>query len=444
MKKNLFFTIIFNCGLLAANAQTISTIAGDSIRGYSGDGGPATSAELNTTNGITVDNKGNIFFSDAINNRIRRIDKSGIITTVAGIGVVGYSGDGGLATAAELNVPGGLAIDRSGNIFFADTYNQRIRMIDTLGIITTVAGNGTSGYLGDGGPATLAEFTAPLGLALDSTGNIYIADCFNYRIRKIDISGNISTVAGNGIAGYTGDSMQATSTEINHPWGVTIDRAGNIFIADWYNNRIRKVNPAGIITTVAGTGGFGSSGDSGLATLATLSRPTGVRVDLSGNIFIADWGYNVIRKVNPAGIIYTIAGNKTAGYTGDGGPATSAELNSPLDISLDNTDNIYISDQNNNRIRKITYLGAGINNIIENKNLEIYPNPSAGIFFISTHYTGKPYVKVFDVMGNVILDNQCPSGGSIKIDISGAPDGVYIVVVKTTDMTYSQKIIKAQ
>ena len=229
--------------------------------------------------------------------------------------VAGYVplGDGGAATAAALMNPGGVAVDAAGTLYIADTDNNRIRKVTTAGVITTVAGNGLAGAGGDGGQAVFASLHSPHGVAVDAAGNLYIADTDNNRIRKVTPAGIITTVAGTGISGHSGDGGPATAARLNYPVGVAVDAAGNLYIADTGNSRIRKVTPAGVITTLAGTGIGGYSGDGGPATAAQLKYPFGVAVDAAGNLYIADSGNNSIRKVTPAGIITTVAGNGTAG-----------------------------------------------------------------------------------------------------------------------------------
>jgi len=331
----------------------IDTIAGNGTAGYSGDGGPATAAMIKNPGGVAVDSTGNIYIADFNNSRIRKVNTSGIITTVAGTGTAGYSGDGGAATAAMLNRPVSVTVDSSGNMYIGDRYNNRIRRVNTSGIITTVAGTGTAGYSGDGGAATAANLNNPIGVAIDSTANMYIADYFNNRIRKVNTSGIITTIAGTGTAGYSGDGGAATAARIDGPYGVAIDSSGNMYIADTNNHRIRKVNTSGIITTVAGTGTAGYSGDGGAATAARIYSPYGVTIDSTGNMYIADGTDNRIRKVNSSGIISTVAGTGTAGYSGDGGAAIAARIYTPIGVAIDSTGNMYIGDFNNNRIRKI-------------------------------------------------------------------------------------------
>lgn len=355
-RLNMFYlaTIPFlHLFVAPAPAQTnvISTVAGSGILGFSGDGGPATSAELDWPEGVAVDSAGNIFIADTNNARIRKVTPAGVITTVAGNGTAGSSGDGGPAGSAELFAPDGVTVDGAGNLFIADS-PSRVRKITPAGVISTVAGNGTPGFGGDGGPATSSEIYGPMGLAVDGAGNLFIADINNDRIRKVTAAGTISTVAGNGSVGFSGDGGPATSAELNAPFGVAVDTAGNLYIADTGNYRIRKVTPAGTISTIAGTGVPGFSGDGGRALSAKLYLVFGLAVDAAGNVLIADNGR--IRKVTPAGIISTVAGNGVSGFGGDGGPATSAELYQPYDVAVDSAGNLFIADSANFRIRKVT------------------------------------------------------------------------------------------
>ncbi|MEI6821811.1 MAG: T9SS type A sorting domain-containing protein, partial [Bacteroidota bacterium] len=358
---NIYIADFYNYRIRKVTASTgiITTVAGNGITyGYSGDGGAATSAELSYPQGVALDASGNIYIADQNNQRVRKVTAStGIISTVAGNGTTGFTGDGGAATSAELYYPTGVALDASGNIYIADIFNQRIRKVTaSTGIITTVAGNGTSGFAGDGGAATSAELYYPTGVALDASGNIYIADYGNNRIRKVTAStGIITTVAGNGTSGFAGDESAATSAELYNPTRVAIDASGNIYIADYLNQRIRKVTAStGIITTVAGNGTTGFTGDGGAATSAELYYPTGVALDASGNIYIADQSNQRVRKVTAStGIITTVAGNGTAGFAGDGGAASSAEISSPMGVALDASGNIYIADYGNHRIREV-------------------------------------------------------------------------------------------
>jgi hypothetical protein len=281
----------------------------------------------------------------------------GVISTVAGNHTAGYTGDGAAATSGELHTPSRVAVDSAGNIYIADSANNAVRKVTaSTGFISTLAGTGTAGFSGDGGTATSAKLSDPNGVSVDGAGNVYIADYSNNRVRKITVStGIIATVAGNGTQGYSGDGGQATSAELYTPGGATPDGAGNLYISDAQNNRVRKVSLAtGVITTVAGTGTGGYSGDGGLATSAKLSAPVSVAFDSAGNFYVADYENNVVRKVTIAtGFITTVAGTGTGGYSGDGGPATSAKLFLPCGIALDSAGNLYIADSTNNRIRKV-------------------------------------------------------------------------------------------
>jgi uncharacterized protein (TIGR03437 family) len=331
----------------------IYTVAGNGTQGFSGDSGSATGAQLNQPMGVAVDSSGNLYIADLHNARIRKVS-NGAITTMAGNGTPGFGGDTGPATSAQLNFPSGVVVDSAGSLYVADFYNNRIRRVSN-GVITTVAGNGTGGYGGDNGPATDAALSGPLAVAADSAGNLYIADDGNNRIRKVS-NGVITTVAGNGTdgyGGYGGDNGPATGAELYYPCGVAVDSAGNLYIADDGNHRIRKVSSTGVITTVAGNGTAGFSGDGGPATGAHLDYPQGIAVDSAGNLYIADTDNNRIRKVSN-GVITTVAGNGTPGFSGDNGPATNAMLSGPVGVAVDSTGSLYIADSYNNRIRVLT------------------------------------------------------------------------------------------
>jgi sugar lactone lactonase YvrE len=296
-----------------------------------------------------LDKSGNLYISDVLNNRTRRIDSNGTIATVAGNGTAGYSGDGGLANTATLNDPLDVVADLTGNLFIADAFNYRIRKVTPAGTITTFAGNGATGSSGDGGSATNTQLNLPEGVALDSTGNVFIAESLGNRIRKVAVDGTITTVAGNGAGGYSGDGGPAVNAQLNSPKGVAVDAAGVLYIADRNNWRIRRVALNGTITTVAGTGLSGYSGDGGPAASAQLTKVEAVALDASGNLFISD--ESRIRKVAPDGTITTVAGNGILGYSGDGGPATSAQVNGCDGMAIDTSGNIYFADYFNNVIR---------------------------------------------------------------------------------------------
>jgi sugar lactone lactonase YvrE len=338
--------------LYAVSAPATYTHTGKEI----GDGGPATDAVLNDPTGIYIDNYGAIFVAERKQHRIRRIFH-GVISTVAGNGRSGFSGDGILASRARLSHPGGLVGDNSGNLFLADTLNHRIRRISSDGTVTTVAGNGERGFVGDGGPAVEARLRSPTDVCLGSTGALYVADFENHRIRQISSDGTMTTVAGNGRAGFSGDGGPAIEASLNTPYGVEVDQQGNLYVADSKNHRIRKVSRDGMITTVVGTGIAGFSGDGGMATAAQLNSPQALFITLSNDMYINDEHNHRIRKVAPSGIIETVAGNGKASYAGDGGRATQASLNDPEDVWVDTAGNLFITDGDNHRIRKVDTRG---------------------------------------------------------------------------------------
>jgi uncharacterized protein (TIGR03437 family) len=327
-----------------AGGYLITTVAGNGTQGFSGDNGPAIGAGLDQPAGVAVDAAGALHIADSGNQRVRTVS-NGVIATVAGNGTPGFSGDNGPATSAELSGPWGIAVDSAGNVYVADNYNNRIRKVSN-GVITTVAGGGFSG---DNGPATSAALSGPSGVAVDPAGNLYIADQGNNRIRKVS-NGMITTVAGNGGWGFSGDNGPATSAKLANPMGVAVDSLGNLYIADSLNNRIRKVSN-GVITTVAGNGTQGFSGDNGPAASAQLEFPSGVAIDPAGGLYIAD-DTDRIRKVSN-GVITTVAGGGTTGFRGDGGPATSVQLSSPSGVAVDSSGNLLIADSGNNRVARL-------------------------------------------------------------------------------------------
>jgi sugar lactone lactonase YvrE len=302
--------------------------------------------------GVALDSQGNLYVSDTYDTRVVKIAPNGILTTVIGNWQYATCGDGGPASGACILSPLGLAVDGAGNLYIAT--DNRIRRVDTQGIVTTVAGTGAAGYSKDGIPATSATLDNPVGVAADSAGNFYISNQNDCRIRKVNTSGIISTVAGEGICGFSGDGRLATHAQMSHGYGITLDAAGNLYFADSGNARVRRVDAVtGIITTVAGNGTVGYGGDGGPATSGEFNLPCGVAVDAQGNLYIADNNNQRIRKVTPAGIVTTVAGNGTGGGSGDGGPAIDAELSNPLEIALDDQGTLYIADVYNG-VRKVT------------------------------------------------------------------------------------------
>jgi sugar lactone lactonase YvrE len=375
--------VMLSAGWVLAGTATAQTMdptatpiiyraAGNGMTGFGGDGQAAGKATLNRPTGVTADLSGNIYFADSLNNRVRKVtsSSSGIISTVAGNGSSGFGGDGGPASAAQLNQPSGVAVDSMGNLFIADTLNDRIRQVSASGRISTYAGDGNcdkgdddppghddnrgSGTIGDGGKATNALLCAPTGLAVDRSGNLYVADTGHNRIRKVTTAGTISTLAGTGSFGSSGDSGPATSAQLAGPTGLAVDAVMDVFVADTGNNKVRVVNTGGMISTFAGTGSSGFEGDGGPATRAKLASPTGLGVDPGGNVYVSDTRNNRIRVVKMAGTIATYAGTGVQGYFGDGGPATVAQMNAPTGTVIADGAHLYFSDTGNQRVRVIT------------------------------------------------------------------------------------------
>ncbi len=448
----------------------ISTFAGTGICGYSGDGGPAKSAMISGPAGLVIDRTGDLLFADQSNARIRMITPAGTITTIAGNGTVGNSGDGGPATKASLGSPVSVSLDPSGNIYIADVNYFEIRMVDASGIIHTVAGNGTYGFSGDGGPATSAQMTSPRGVVADGSGNLYIADSGNNRVRKVDSSGTITTwagggtpinsgsgglatsaglgvtagllvaggklyisttaniwsvdqstqiitlIAGNskGTPGFTGDGSAALSTSFFYPWGMVLDGSGNLLVADSGNQRVRKIDSQQIVTTIAG----GHLGDGGAATAASLdgASPGGhTALDAAKNLYIPDTNNNRVRKVSSAGTITTFAGNGISGYSGDGGPANAASLNTPTTAIVDPHGNVYIADAGNGAIRKVDSTGV-ITTFVQSVTV---PAPWGGTIAISVG----AYGLALDASGNLYA---ALFGYEVILKI--APDGTGTIV----------------
>ncbi len=405
----LSFLMFFYCFAAIAQSNIISTIAGNGISGYSGDDSAANSAKMAMPCDISFDAIGNMYIADYSNNVIRKVNPDGIISTFAGCGIAGFSGDGGPATAAKLHLPIGTAVDALGNVYIVDNYNCRIRKVNPAGIISTIAGNGTATFGGDGGPATAAFLNWPDAIACDFTGNVFIADAGNNRIRKVNATGIISTVAGNGIAGFSGDGSVATSAEINTPLGVAFDRIGNLYIADNNNHRVRKVNTVGIISTVAGSGSGTYSGDGGPATAAGIVSLGGLDIDAFGDIYIADYVGNNVRKVNTLGNISTFAGTGTSGFSGDGGLATNAKFATAADIAFDAIGNVYVADRDNNRIRKIL-----ISPTFLSDSFAVYISKDCGglQFEVTTNLFHSGQHIVTKIEGDLKIDSPISSLGS--------------------------------
>lgn len=351
---------------------TISAAVGTGTAGFSGDGSAAVSAEINFPSSMVLDTAGNLYIADQANYRIRKVDTSGNISTIAGTGTKGDTGDTKAATSAEIGSIGGIAVDSSGNVYITDTAQNVIRKISSSGIITLLAGTGTAGFSGDTTAYTIAynaannittvalasaaEISAPTGIAVDSKGNVFFSDTGNHRIREIFAADStITTIAGDGNGAYYGDGAGAIYSEINHPTSMVFDASDNLYFADSLNHRVRRIAVGGgTITTIAGAGEPGFSGDGGLAANALLHYPESVALDSTGNLYIADFINNRVRMVTPGGLISTIAGSGKFGSSGDGGAALDARMYFPCGVAVNASGNVYVIDSLNNRIRLLT------------------------------------------------------------------------------------------
>jgi sugar lactone lactonase YvrE len=449
MKKySKFLTLLISLSISPIYAQyNISTYAGIGTIGYAGDGGLATAAKMDYPHKVVVDKNGNVFIADYNNEVIRRVAvNTGIITTYAGTGSSGFSGDGGLATAAKLSSPRGIAIDTLGNLYIADYQNSRVRKVNSSGVISTIAGIGTATYSGDGGPATLAGLVNPGSIDLDDAGNIYIADRDGNRIRKITAStGIITTIAGNGTMATSGDGGLATAASVFYPRFVYVDYIGNVYIVDQYENIIRKIDFAtGIINTIAGQlSQAGYTGDGGLATAAKLNQPDGLFVDNTGTIYFADAGNSRIRKIDGvSGIISTIAGVGTGTASGDGGSALLAGF-TPTGVDVDKNGNIYIADYFNFRVRKLTPITTALSTIIPNEtHLNIYPNPSTGIFnLVLDKNIQKGTLKITNLLGEQVYNEELYAANKTTVNLSHLTNGIYLVQISDGKSVQTQKLI---
>ncbi len=425
---SVFASVVFSVSAMA-QGQKIMTLAGTGITGFSGDGYSASGANFNGPTEVVLDNAMNLYILDYNNYRIRKVNTAGIVTTVAGNGIPGNTGNCTLGTTAEIAAIS-IAVDRRNNLYFTDQSNAIIRKVNALGIISHVAGTGAMGYFGDGVSATLAKFKQPQGIAVDDTGNIFIADAGNHVIRRIDTFGKITTIAGTpGSAGYFGDGGLAIYAQLDSPWAVKVDHRGNIYINDFKNNVIRKIDTAHVITTFAGTVGvYGNSGDLGLASLASLNMPRGLGIDTFNNLYIADALNNVIRKVDTFGIISTVAGNGWFGFGGDYGYALGANFKNPYGVAVDVYGSIYIADANNQRVRK-TFSTDGVERIAVSNGVAAYPNPFSGqVVVTGVEKTDK--VEMYDVLGRLVNGTwEAGADNRRSFTTSGISSGIYLLKV---------------
>lgn len=426
-----YLILILTLFYIPAMAQTISTVAGTGEIGNTGDGGPAISATINYPCGFTNDKAGNIYFTLGIGgNGVRKIATDGTISRIAGSGSGGYSGDGENALSAEFNNAQNIAIDTIGNLYIADAQNYVIRKIDkATNIVTTIAGNGSYGTAGVGGPATAAQLLTTASVAVDKYGNVYVGN--EYRVLKVNTAGIISSVAGTTMVGYSEDGGLADTSKIMAAHGLTVDDTGNLYIADGYCC-VRKVNTAGIISRVIGNGVPDSYGDGGPATAAACV-PTRIKLDKFGNMYITEYPTgNKVRMVGQDGIIHTIAGTGEIGFDGDGGPAVAAKFYHPIDIAFDSCNNLYIGDLANYRIRKISYPFCnyvGVQDVSQQNGNKIYPNPSSDKLYLKYRNSPCKYA-IKNLMGSVVGSGMLDAN-TYQIDISTLNAGSYLLYTES-------------
>lgn len=444
MKKLLLFFCLLPVFCISQPGY-IRTIAGNGTSGFSGDGGPATSASIGEQLNIFVDLHNNIYTTE--NGRVRKIDSTGTITTVAG-GGSSYA-DGIPATDATLDL-GALTTDACGNLFIAD--GSKVRKVSaTTGIITTVVGTGVDGDNGDGGVATSAQITRPFGICFDYSGNMYMSEEYGARIRKINTAGIISTYAGTGVSGFSGDGGPATSAKMK-PNGLCMDTAGNMYFADRYNYRIRKISASGIISTYAGLGSSGFAGDGGPASAARFSEPSSVCMDASGNLYIADFHNGRIRRVSIDGLITTFAGGGAS--PSDGVPATTESFTDTWGVAIDDSGNIYVPDRNNYRICKVngTVMTTTVRNnigcateivasITKQDNVTIFPNPATDELTIKTETGAFDNYTITNNVGQVLMQQKLNSSQTV-VNINHLNPGLYYITLKGVNGSVTMKFVK--
>lgn len=449
MKLMHVLLLAWLCSTFVAQAQRITTVAGSSPLGstfiFSGMGGPATAAKLGGGSwggpfGLVTDTLGNFYFFIYDSAAICKVNPEGIISLYAGIGSFpGYTGDGGPATAAKISYYS-FCMDKRNNLYFTDPSYLVIRKIDAAGIITTIGGNTYIGFSGDGAAATAATLTSPKGICADKHGNVYFFD--DSRIRKIDTQGIITTIAGDSVAAYTGDGGPATAAQVHFVTAMCADTADNLYLAEAGDGVIRKIDASGIITTVAGSGASGFSGDGGMATNATFYTPTWIFVTDAGEMYIADDGNNRIRKVNKAGIISTVAGNGDYGFGGDGGDPLAASLKTPRGCTLDKDGNLLIADANNFRIRKVTYTTEVYEVHDSALRCKVFPNPSEGIVHITfpTGLGDTAQVKVLNAAGTTVYEANHSTSGTANFTVTAA-NGIYTLQIVASSRTFTGQLL---
>lgn len=420
---NKIFILLSFFFFVNAKAQYVSTFAG-STQGFVN--GTATTAKFNWPMGIAIDTEGTIFVVDSANYVIRKITSAGVVSTFAGSGIGGFAD--GIASVAQFNGIDGLAVDSAGNVYVADTNNHRIRKISPAGVVSTLAGS-TQGYAN--GTGTAARFNNPSGVAVDAAGNVFVTDTFNYRIRKITPAGVVSTLAGSGIAGFANGS--GTAAQFNKTYGIAVNDTGSIFVADALNHRVRKITASGVVTTFAGSV-YGYANGNGTA--AKFSYPYGITVDATDNVYVTDAEDNRIRKITIVGMVSTLAGSGIGGFAD--GIGTTAQFINPCGVTVDAVGSVFISDATNHRIRKIT---NSLSTADYNQNqVLIYPNPVSSIINIDLGDSIAFKVILFDMNGRVMqTENIVNSSG---IEISNLANGMYLMQITTEKGVVSKKIVK--
>ncbi|MBE2289155.1 MAG: T9SS type A sorting domain-containing protein [Chitinophagaceae bacterium] len=428
---------------LAVTAQVIVTVAGIGVDGYSGDGGPATNAKMSAPSSLVFDKNGNFYFTEDGNATIRKVAPSGLISRFAGNRTSGYSGDGGPAVAALIGGGAGLAVDKWNNIYLADGDNHRIRKITTDGVIRTIAGTGVAGYNGDGISALSAQLNYPHGIGVDDTGNVYICDRMNFRLRKVDTFGNISTIAGTGVMGFTADGARADTAAINESWYVVADKNGDIYFMD--KARIRKIAATDHkLSTVAGNGINAYSGDGGPATAASIGTQY-FTFDSVGNMFLAEGGVCRIRKVTTDGNISTIVGNGLVGIDPEGVSLSVARVLSPTGIAFSQIGELYFTEKSGAKVRKITLAWDGVNEVNRKSiGLEVFPNPTHGRVSVRINAIEREAnLTMIDARGVAVMTMTVPCNVTKEIDVNGLRPGVYTVkMIVGSDEVSQQLIVK--